>query len=337
MNFKDRFQGAFIGLFLGDALGAPFEFRYSLPLNMYTGKLEHPTKLNLMYQGTKYAVPGQVTDDSIFSIVLFRNLFTDKSYNRDNVLKSYLHLCNDGGLTFLGRNTRALFKGVTTIKWYENRFDKLISSGEISQSNGSLMRIMPMIYLFSMPEKYKCEEVLQFAMTDTQLTNPCNVNCEATYVYLICFYNIMYNIKSTIDILKHLLTIVKEENIRNAIIEAMNDAEVRQSRRNVTGKTKGWVCHALYCAIFALLLVSTQNCTFEQTLDSIILKGGDSDTNGAIAGALIGFYFGYSNINTSEKCRSNIHIVLNANWNLGDFAFNEIYHPKNIVPILNSL
>lgn len=36
--------------------------------------------------------------------------------------------------------------------------------------------------------------------------------------------------------------------------------------------------------------------TFESVLKDILIKGGDSDTNGAIVGAFIGAYTGYSNL-----------------------------------------
>lgn len=328
-NFKDRLQGAFCGLFLGDSLGAPFEFRYSLPVTLYTGKLEFPSKIHFSFQPVRYLVPGQVTDDSCFSITLFKSLYSNKTYDRDHVLKAYLHLCNDGGLKLLGRNTRDLFKGVTTIKGYEGRRAKIDNS---SQSNGSLMRIMPIITLFTTHTK---QQVIEFAQQDTNLTNPNEVNREATYIYIDLFHNIGNNEIGQTNFTTLYQTYwqkcTSREN-RDAIQDAVNDAAVNTLRRQIS-VNKGWVCHALYCALFGLLLAE-KGYNFEQILEIIIKGGGDTDTNAAITAALNGFYFGYNRLVQSPLTYENLNKILHADWSKGDFPLDDNYHPKTTLPLL---
>lgn len=329
MNFKDRFQGAFCGLFLGDSLGAPFEFRYSLPVSSYTGRCEFPSKIYFTFQPIKYLVPGQTTDDSCFSIALFRTLLANKTYNREDVLQSYLNLCNVTDLKLLGRNTRDLFKGVKTIKGYEGRRAKIDNS---SQSNGSLMRIMPIIYLFSYLNK---QEVIGFAQIDTNLTNPNEVNREATTIYIDLFYNIANseNTQTNFSTLYQTYwTKCTSQEIRNAITDAVNDASVNILRREIS-TNKGWVCHALYCALFGLLLAE-KGYSFEQILEIIIKGAGDTDTNACITGALIGFYFGYNRLVTSQTTYNNLNIILHADWSKGDFLLDDNFHPKTIFPLI---
>lgn len=66
----DKLRGGILGLALGDCLGAPFEFRYSLSLNFYNGRLQYPTKLKSRYGPIQHTVVGQVTDDTTMSIAL---------------------------------------------------------------------------------------------------------------------------------------------------------------------------------------------------------------------------------------------------------------------------
>nr|QBK91767.1 MAG: ADP-ribosylglycohydrolase [Pithovirus LCPAC304] len=49
----------FYGGALGDALGIPFEFRYSIPVTKYHGKLEYRPMMKSRFQGTRYGVIGQ--------------------------------------------------------------------------------------------------------------------------------------------------------------------------------------------------------------------------------------------------------------------------------------
>ena len=112
----------------------------------------------------------------------------------------------------------------------------------------------------------------------------------------------------------------------------MNDAEINTLRRNIR-ENKGWVCHALYCAIFGLLLAE-KNYSFESIIETIITSGGDCDTTSCISGALIGFYFGYSKLISSPQTFANLNIIVNANWSAGDFPLDDFYHPKTLFPLL---
>src|SRR5579862_892733 len=136
----DKMSGMFMGAFLGDALGAPHEFRCNSHI-IYTGKLEHQAFYISQFQGRRELAVGQVTDDSEMSLTLLRSIIENKGYDRDKVIKGYMNWCNSGGW-MIGKNTRAILKGVTTLRGYQNRIKKilLLPEEERSQSNGGLMR-----------------------------------------------------------------------------------------------------------------------------------------------------------------------------------------------------
>lgn len=63
-TFTDRFRGGFLGLGIGDALGAPYEMRYSFPLSEYTGIIYQPIKWKARYGPIQHSVIGQTSDDT---------------------------------------------------------------------------------------------------------------------------------------------------------------------------------------------------------------------------------------------------------------------------------
>lgn len=65
------------------------------------------------------------------------------------------------------------------------------------------------------------------------------------------------------------------------------------------GPSIGYTYKCLSAAILALMHVAELGYSFENTIQSIIREGGDSDTNAAVAGALLGAYLGIICIPTS--------------------------------------
>src|SRR5574338_847930 len=121
----DKVRGMLMGVFLGDALGVPHEFRCNAK-TPYTGILEHKGFMISQWQGRKELAVAQVSDDSELSIALLRTLIRDHGYNRDHVIKAYLDWANSGGW-MMGKNTREILKGVTTLKGYQGRIDKILA------------------------------------------------------------------------------------------------------------------------------------------------------------------------------------------------------------------
>ena len=329
-SWKDRVLGAFIGLFLGDSLGGPFEFHSSISIGKYTGLHEFPTTTQFQFQKRKSSAIGQVTDDSCFSIALAGAIFKHRAPTQDQIITEYLELCN-GPLQFLGRNTRTLFKGVKTISGYRSRYLKMLEN-EVSQSNGSLMRIMPAILLFHI---YAIHDILNWAVTDTYITNPCEVNREATIIYITLFYLIYTGQELTLQNIRNVYTPQQEQIIR-AIDEGMSAAT-----RNIKGKEKGWVCHTLYCVFRAVTSVQ-RGQNFEECLKEILQLGGDTDTNMAVAGAFLGAYLGKDQLLSSARTAHNLQVVLSCDTSRGEFSMRdtngvELYHPRSMIDMLEKL
>lgn len=297
-ELMDKVRGVFIGGALGDALGAPHEFRYHKD-NKYTGILHHRFKFNAMYQATRYLVPGQTTDDTEMSLTLAHSMIRNNGYDRNDVIMSYERWANNSPL--LGINTRTLFKGVKTIKGYEKRYNKLFSTPESiydNQSNGSMMRCFPLAFLWD-------NEVI---VTDCKITNPSPVNIDANLVYINAIRLAILGY-DRITIFNHVKEIATTAEVKNVLIEITDKKE-----RNIKGKTKGWVLHTFYCAMWSLLYTTS----YQEGIDYIVLLGGDTDTTAAISGALLGALFGYTTMFDEERTKYNMEILLTADTSEGD-------------------
>lgn len=294
----DKIKGIIIGCALGDALGAPHEFTYQ---NVkYSGKLEHKIilKTGSYYNRIiKKSVVGQFTDDTEMMLILVDEIIN--GYRTKKVIKSYIDWVSHGW--FMGRNTRALFKGIKTVNGYRKRKNKILQKpiNEWTQSNGALMRCA---ILSLIDEKY--------VIKDCKITNPHPVCIDTNILYtrLIRKY-LNPNIKfKEYTYCPEVLNIIKQV-----------DSGIK---KNIKGFDKGWCLHGLYCALYCDKYFDN----YKDALDYIIKLGGDTDTNGAIVGALLGAKYGFQHIYQYNK--ENCDILLNADSNLGELP--SIYHLKNI-------
>lgn len=281
---NDRVKGMFAAAALGDALGAPHEFACNKS-NVYTGKLElQAFRFNRFKKETNYFPVGCVTDDTEMLLALFATI-EDGKYCKDRTLRVYLKWANSG-CCHLGKNTRLLFHGVKTVRGYTNRYNKMLQ-GEISQSNGSLMRCSPLTLVDDW--KTACIE-------NCDLSNPNPINQGCSLIYLSWLTSILHDKEVDFD--------YSELDIDEAALEIIQDV-LQEDERKINGKDKGWVLHAIWCAKFALTADS-----FAELAKRIIKKGGDTDTNACICCAIYGARVGF--IRLMEEQQGNWDILINS-------------------------
>ena len=298
-TMQDSLKGILVGLAVGDALGAPHEFHNSTPLTEYTGILEIVPKYRFRFV-SRDDVIGQYTDDTEMTLANIRSVITNDGFEEEEVALGYMKWANCSKA--MGRNTRALFKGVKTYKGYRTRFKKIFTSqnkNEWTQSNGCLMRCSFLSFLGD-----------DIVGRDCKLTNPSQICIQSCLVYTRLIRGVVLDPEiSKKTLVKRALEGVDEKRVRNTVIRA-----VKGKMRDVTGRTKGWVLHALWCAIYAWIHFDS----YQDGIDAVIRMGGDTDTNAAITGALIGAHLGFEKLNEEERTNLNWNIILQADFSTGD-------------------
>lgn len=326
---RDRMRGMLLGHALGDALGAPHEFRNQVPLERYSGRVEHPLFVTRRWQGgRKTGNLGQVTDDTEMAIALARTLVGGApGYRAGNAVDAYLAWANSK-CPFMGHNTRRLFVGVRTAKGFEGRRREARSGPPAawSQGNGCLMRAAPLAALAGwMPA----------ALSDCALTNPHPVCVCAVTAYVAAAHELLAGAGPAAATAAALLI---AESWSDPAVSAIVSVVLRAARalepRLVADELKGWVLHGLYCAFYALNLPLV---SYQGRIDIIVRLGGDTDTNAAIAGALLGACLGETQMRAEERTGPNLNLMLAVVPTAGDLPRPVIYGAAQLPALADEL
>jgi ADP-ribosylglycohydrolase len=284
------------------------------------------------------AEKGQITDDTEMMLALcYAIIRSPKAYDKYITVEEYQSWANSGG-KMMGKNTRALLRGVKTLKGFLNRYKNICGFeygtsapsevlANLSQSNGSLMRIAPLIVLF----KADFGAFRDIIKQDCEITNPHPVNIEVNTLYflsMICLSRGLTPIQSV----EHVMQYATFSDVKQALQEAHNVLSGATYIRDMRKPKKGWCVHGLYCALACL-----NKPTISEALDWVIMShpGSDTDTNACIAGAMYGYYRGYESFD--QRARSNFEIVRNCTTLNGQDIRPTKYTLKDFDAIVTSL
>jgi len=320
---KDRVRGMLFGVALGDALGGPHEFRYQVPLGKYHGIVEHPLEYIPRYQRRLVGNVGQITDDTEMTITLADSILLNDCYDRETTTMAYMAWANSG-MRLMGTNTRSLFANIKTFKGFESRLraKRAAPQDEWTQSNGCLMRCTPLAVL---PE----DKWFTAAVMDCGTTNPHPVCVDGVLAYLTAARALLAG-KTPEEATQLAADNATTDKIANVISMGRDGIELDVSRR----ATKGWIVFAIYCAFKALNDTAE---TYQDRIDAIIRLGGDTDTNAAIAGGLVGAYLGAAKMREEDRTCTNLAVVLTCDPAAGDMPRAEKYGAQRLPTIADAL
>ena len=245
----ERAQGCFLGQVIGDSLGSLVEMKPAAEI----ARLFPRGVRDLADGGVYHTIAGQPTDDSEMALALARCLVASKEFVPDKVLDAYREWLTTRPVD-IGTTTERGLLGLHTTE---------------SESNGSLMRVSPLgIWAAGDPER-----AARAARADSALTHPNPICVEACAAFAAAI----------------------AAGVAGASREAMRDAALSNSsgaaREAIERARKpedfftrmGWVLTALQNAFFHL-----GKSSFEDSLIATVGAGGDTDTNAAVCGALLG-------------------------------------------------
>jgi ADP-ribosylglycohydrolase len=254
-----RAQGCLLGQLCGDALGSLVEFQSPEQI-----RKRYPRGVREMQDGGCWnTIAGQPTDDSELALMLARSLIEKGKWDKQAVRAKYRY-------------------------WYDSEpFDcgGTIASGlegrpnPESQANGALMRISPMgIFGVQVPPT----TLRRWAMQDAALTHPHPICQQANALFVSLLAQAIGEERKPQHLYRQLRKEAEAMDADPKLLETIQRAQ--SSAPDDFLHQQGWVLLALQNALWQMLHANN----LEEAVVDTIGRGGDTDTNAAICGALMG-------------------------------------------------
>ena len=248
----EKAQGVLLGQVIGDSLGSRVEFKSAEEI----GKLFPRGVRELADGGPYHTIAGQPTDDSEMALTLARAILRHHGFERDKVLDAYRDWMQTRPID-IGETTERGLLGLHTTE---------------SESNGSLMRVSPIgVWAAGDPARAAAA-----AREDSMLTHPNPLCVEACAAYCAA-------------IAAGVSGASRKEMVKVALAHCSGPAHDAIKRNALPEDfTRGRALIALQNAFYRL----SSGAGVEESLVATVGCGGDTDTNAAITGALLGAVHG---------------------------------------------
>ncbi len=270
---KSRSIGALVGLAVGDALGAPIQFRRRDTYEHVSGYTAG---------GTYNLDPGYWTDDTSMALCLAETLLKVGSYDPIDFGDRLVRWVDEGYNSSL---PKCFDIGQTTLRAIGNyrRHGPENSgvTGEWAGGNGSIMRLSPVpIFYQDHPDKAEVISAMQGTLTHNHEVP--NDGCRLLSRILIS--GIQTGSK------EDALDSVNDLDVAENILHVSDQAYESKDRNDI--KSDGYVVSTLEAAMWSVW--KTDN--FRDALLLAVNLGDDADTVGAVAGQIAGAIYGIEGI-----------------------------------------
>lgn len=252
------------GLAIGDAVGVPFEFKER-------GTFQ---ALDMIGGGAYNLPPGTWSDDTSMTLATMKSIKDKGKIDLVDIGKNFVKWRYQGeftpsGNTFaVGRTTN---QGIYNFKKTGNPMTSGLT-GERDNGNGSLMRILPLIFIDVDEEDIR---------NVSSITHGHEISIEGCRIYV----EIGKKLLKGMD----LPSAIRSTEIRHKEYERIHHLE---SLSIDEIKSTGYVRTTLEAALYILL--KTDN--FKDSILESVNLGNDTDTIAAVAGGLSGIIYGYDNM-----------------------------------------
>ena len=276
---NDRALGAVLGAFVGDGAGATLEFLGRQPTS---DEVDHA--LMMPGGGCWGVAPGQITDDSELALCLARALAEGSPNPLETTARWYRRWYDSPPFDIGGTTSNAL-----SVRPQPDMADAMRARARElnmgSKANGSLMRCTP---LALWGHRMMDPELAEIARGDSSLTHP-NPSCgDAVAAYVIAIAALIRGES-------------RDEAYSRAARWARADANADVSTWLNLAEADEAVPYHPHVGFVKIAFVHAmrhllRGSHYVEALHETLLGGGDTDTNAAIVGGLVGAAVGASRI-----------------------------------------
>jgi ADP-ribosyl-[dinitrogen reductase] hydrolase len=295
MELIERYRGCLLGLAVGDALGAPLEFR---PPGSFTA-------IDDMVGGGSHDVMlGQWTDDTSMALCLAESLIEQKGFNPVNQLHKYVRWWREG---YLSSIDECFDIGNTTLdalmKFEKTQEPYCGSTDSRSAGNGSIMRLAPVPLFYAK----KTLEAIEKSGESSRTTHQATTAIDACRYFGALIVGAVNGV-SREELLSERYSPIPGYWEKNPLVEEIDEIARGSFKHRQPPEIQGsgYVVKSLEAALWAFY---NSNSFREGCLLAVNL-GMDADTTGAVYGQLAGAFYGEREI--PESWRSHllrVHLI----------------------------
>lgn len=265
--------GCLAGIAIGDALGNWFE-------SSSDGEAE-PLHGGAISMESFLLEPARTSDDTAQTIALAESIIACDGFipvDFSNRLVDWFEQQPEG----IGEHTAKVLSLVSRGEdWEQAALDTQVARPN-SAGNGSLMRCAPIALL----DHAAPEALVEDSRLSSRVTHPhslCQWSCAFTNLVIA---ELLGGATPNRAVTDALASCARRDDVNQGVIERVRLASVHGNVRNL--RPTGYVLDTLECSIWCLLHTDD----FESALIRAVSLGGDSDTIGAVTGALAGAAYG---------------------------------------------
>lgn len=270
---QNRQKASLVGLAIGDALGAPVEFSFR----------DRFPELREMISGGKFQLPaGAWTDDTSMALCLADSLLAHPELNPKDLLTRFWSWASTGENSATGK---AIGFGQNVLQsLFDFHRTGVLKAGDRhrpSDGNGSIMRLAPMMLLYTQDKETGARLAREQSYT-THASDIAADGCE-------CLFRIVHSLfhgKSLDEALGD-----AHQSTWHADIKAITSGTWKEKSRDEI-RSSGYVAATLEAAVWCTGTTSS----FEEALIKAVNLAHDADTVAAVTGQIAGALYGYSAI-----------------------------------------
>ena len=266
-----------VGLAIGDALGAATEFMSGPSVADLYGVVRD-------YQPTMHFDTGEFTDDTSMALAMAESIIEAGAVDIESIADAFVNwMRTDGrGIGNLTRRALALIEdGTSPLEAGRRAWEQ---SGRTSAGNGAVMRCAPIGLL----DRQDQDVLVRDSVATSRITHydpRCCGSCIAVNTAISAI------LREDDDPLGAALRPIAGHLAE--LEQALADSRLEDlDQMRLDGEDMGYTILTTRVAFTAL----RQFDSFEEGIIAIVNKGGDADTNAAVAGALLGAKYGFEGL-----------------------------------------
>jgi ADP-ribosyl-[dinitrogen reductase] hydrolase len=274
----DSARAAMLGLAAGDALGRPVEFR-----SASTIRERHGSVTEMLGNGTHGQPPGTVTDDTDMALCIARSLVERGSFDGEDIADRFLAWYREGPFDIGLMTSDAIQRYAGGTSWRDAGREVWQDRPEGQNAgNGSVMRCVPHAIAFA-------EEPATLVRVSKRSSAITHYDPRCRYGSAVLNCTVAGYLRGEAEPLEDALARV-ESDAPPELVETLGLVPELLDEESL--RTSGYVVHTLQTALYDALTADS----LEEAIVTAVNRGGDTDTVGAVTGAIAGARFGTTGV-----------------------------------------